>query len=96
MGNKNEELIKRTDVDGTPFTVITTPDGGSFVSLGKYRVSEPFATEKEAIKHVKSKDWNLLLAVIMLMVEDKVKEKVNTEYVAGIISNIKQTNNANN
>lgn len=69
--NKNTELVKRTKVEGTPFTIITTPDGGSVVTLGKYRVSAPMETEEEARLYVMGKDWNLILSVVMLMVEEE-------------------------
>ena len=73
---KPAELMKRTDVQGTPFTVITTEAEGSVVTLGKYRVSPPFEKEQEAIDYVKSKDWNLLLSAIMLIVEEEVKRNL--------------------
>lgn len=69
---ENNELVKRTQVEGTPFVIVTTPDGGSVVTLGKYRVSEPFETELGAIDYVGSKDWNLILSVAMLIAEEEI------------------------
>lgn len=70
--NKNTELVRRTKVEGTPFIIITTPDGGSVVTLGKYRVSEPKETEEEAIQYVQRKEWDLILSVAMLIAEEEI------------------------
>lgn len=63
---KKEELIKRTEVPNSPFVVITTKEG-SFGVLGKYRLTEVYATEKEAIAGTSAMTWNRIIQVMSLV-----------------------------
>lgn len=64
----NTELVKRHNVEGTPFVIITTK-GVSFVTIGKHRVSEPMKTEKEAIRYVEDRGWTLIFSVLEIYVD---------------------------
>ncbi len=66
--NDVEELVKRQDVPDSPFTIVTTEEG-SFLTMGKYRISEP-ADLKEIIKESKKITWNRLIQVMMLVGEN--------------------------
>ena len=76
----NEELIKFTDVENTPFTVISKEDE-HIVMLGKYRVSETFENQEEAIKDAESITWNRItqLITIMLRLDEEVKDLKTNE-----------------
>jgi len=70
---EHHELIKKEPVIGTPFELVTT-DEGTFVALGHYRLSESM-TEDEACRLIVEKDWNFLLSVINVFVNQlKLKE----------------------
>lgn len=69
---KNTELVKRTEVEGTPFTIITTPDGGSVITMGRYRVSEPMESITEAIEYVERKPWKLILSITLAMIQEEI------------------------
>lgn len=74
---ETEELIKRSDVLGTPLTIVTT-NGESFVTLGIYRVSENM-TYEEAVKAVEEKDWNILLNCLTAILDAQEKMKANKQ-----------------
>lgn len=78
---ENQELVKRTEVEGTPFMIITTPDGGSVLTMGKYRISEPMESIEEAQQYAQSKPWTLILCVIMAMVQDEIAQR-DENYIA--------------
>lgn len=69
--NSSEELIQREKIEDTPFTLITM-DGVSFLTLGKFRMSEELeATEENKqilINKVKNKDWTLILDTVAALV----------------------------
>ena len=47
---KSEELVKREDIDKTPFTIISVDKGKTwFGTLGKYRITEEYKS-KTALK----------------------------------------------
>ena len=43
---KNEELVKRTEVENTPF-VLVEQDGNKFLTLGNYRITDVDLTDEE-------------------------------------------------
>lgn len=63
---KNEQMIKRTEIPNSPFVVITT-EHGSFGTLGNYKLTEEFNTEKEAINATQAMTWNRLIQVMSLV-----------------------------
>lgn len=67
MTISNEELIRRHSVLNTPFTIITT-DEGSFITMGRYRLTEAKSFE-ECMEDIDNKDWNLLTSVISIIHE---------------------------
>lgn len=77
----NNELITRKDVNG--LEVIGTPEG-YFASMGKYRVSEVFKTETEAIKDAKRTDMIRVMQIALIVTGEQLKEygfadKLNAE-----------------
>jgi hypothetical protein len=64
----NEELIKRKEIESTPFVVVTI-NGKSFGSMGAYRLTESFDTEEEAENTVTKMTWNSITNVIMCIMD---------------------------
>lgn len=64
--SKNKELITKTEVEGTPFIVVTTKNG-SFATIGRYRLTEEMKSEKECIAEIKKITWNRIIQVVSLM-----------------------------
>ena len=71
---KTEELVKRTDIVDSPFVVVTTEEG-SFVTMGKYRLTEPFESEEEAIINGSEITWNRIIQVLMLINQEMEENK---------------------
>lgn len=63
-----EELIKKHEIEDTPFMVVTTEEG-SFATLGKYRLTPVYPTKQEAIDDVSKVTWNRILQIISLVNE---------------------------
>lgn len=68
------ELIKREPVEGTPFTKVTT-DRGTFIGMGQYRLTE-FLESDQIQDILLTKDWNFLLAVVSVVVENIVNQNL--------------------
>lgn len=65
----NYELVKRTEIKDTPFTVITTQNK-SFGVMGKWRLTEDYHNEENAINEMEKMTWNRIIQVIMLISEE--------------------------
>jgi len=67
---KSKELVKRTQVDETPFTIITdTEKNVSFGVMGKYKITEDYKTEEECRSELKKITWNRLIQIVMLIID---------------------------
>lgn len=85
-GDKNEEaeeLIKRTEVENSPFEIIQVEDR-VFGIMGKYRVTEPYEDTEENLLKVKDElheiTWNRLIQVVAIMLENRNKiDELNKE-----------------
>lgn len=69
-----EELVKRTEVQETPFTIIET-DGQVFGTLGKFRLTEPLeATEENKsiiFDELRTFTWNRVLQLIICVFQEQ-------------------------
>lgn len=68
--NLNYELIKRKEIEGTPFTIVTIEEKENFITVGKYRLSETYKTTEEAEINAKTIDWNKIMQIIGIMIEN--------------------------
>ena len=78
-----EELIKRTEVVNTPFTIIETPEG-KFLAMGKYRLTEPMENMVELLAEANEFNWNRMVQVTMILIQqvmgtNEILEKINKE-----------------
>lgn len=67
--NSNYELMKRKNIENTPFTIITIENNEHFITLGKYRLSEKYETFEEAEQNANTIDWNKIMQIIGIMIE---------------------------
>lgn len=75
----NEELFKVEEVKGTPFQIIKMEDK-YFLAMGKYRLSEPMPTYKEALENAQDSSWHRIMQIINIMInEDKNEQKYKEE-----------------
>lgn len=68
---QNEESESHS-VNKTPFSIVYT-DNKWFTTLGKYRISEPFTTGIEALEDAQRVDWQRMMQVMQLMIEENAK-----------------------
>lgn len=75
-----EELVKRTDIEGTPFTIIET-DGKIFGVMGKYRITEPAESFELVKAELKQITWNRILQMIIIVTQEQesIKELLKEE-----------------
>jgi len=64
-----EELIMKTDIPNSPFTIISLRGGKHFGVLGKYRITEEHNTREEAIKDAEKINWNNITRLISIVTE---------------------------
>lgn len=78
----NGELIKKTDVEGTPFMVVEI-DEQFFGVMGQYRITEIYDNYIECYSELSNFNWNRLVQIVMLMSEqglfDKSLKDINNE-----------------
>jgi hypothetical protein len=72
--SSNEELIKRTEIKGTPFVKVEQ-EGQKFLTLGNYRITDVDMTDEEIEKLTKKQDWLFLTTVIGVIAEQVNKLK---------------------
>lgn len=65
------ELVKRQDIDGTPFTAICVEDQW-FLALGKYRLTPPLDSFEECVDQ-STQTWERTMQVIQIMIENQPK-----------------------
>lgn len=72
--------MKRTEIEDSPFVVVTSEEG-SFVAMGKYRLSEIFEHEETAINEANQITWNRIIQVMMILKqhEDEMNQFKNPE-----------------
>lgn len=66
---KNSELVERIEVKDTPFTIVKV-NGEFFGTMGKYRITEPVEDLEECKKSLEGFNWNRVMQVVMLLVEE--------------------------
>lgn len=62
-GKKNKELVKREQIEGTPFEIITT-NKKHFIGMGSYRMTSEVENKEELIKMIQDKEWSLIIQTI--------------------------------
>jgi hypothetical protein len=65
---QNEELVKRHEIEETPFTIVET-DGYFFATIGQYRITEPKDTLEECRDEVTKFTWNNITNLIITITE---------------------------
>lgn len=67
--NTNSADYEKWEVGNTPFTIVKELDK-YLVVIGKYRVSEDLATKEEAEEDAKRVDWDRMMQVMGIMIEN--------------------------
>lgn len=71
--NNNEstsnELIENEKIEKTPFSAVRV-DNQWFLTMGKYRLTEQLQTKEQVLKDAERSDWDRVLQVIAIMIEE--------------------------
>lgn len=70
-----EELIIKTEMENTPFVIVTT-GGKSFGTLGKYKITEDYHTEEQVEAELNRMTWNRIIQIIMLVHDTLTNNKI--------------------
>lgn len=65
----SEQLVKIDQIEGTPFSLVTVKERGSFIALGRMRLTDSYEREADAIKQVNPNNWEFTVAVIYATVD---------------------------
>lgn len=71
------ELLQQEQIEGTPFTAVRLDDKW-FLTMGKYRLSEPTKTFEEVLEEAKDASWFRIMQLIQIMIEEHEKNKLKT------------------
>lgn len=66
--SENEELVKRHDIEETPFTIVEAA-GGYWGTMGKYRITEKLESKKAVEDAIMPQTWNNLVRIMVLVTE---------------------------
>ena len=75
--NSNSELIERTEIENSPFTIIKTK-GMYFGVMGQYRLTEPNDNKETIEKELKELTWNRIIQVTLLLIESMKEQELST------------------
>lgn len=68
LQDKTEKLLDIQQVEGTPFVTVTT-ENGTFVALGRGRITDNYGTKQEALDQIYPSNWDFMLSVIFAMIK---------------------------
>lgn len=67
--NENEELVKVTPIDETPFGILKAGDKYCLV-LGKYRLTENLGSEEAVREEATNTSWERIMQIASIMVSE--------------------------
>lgn len=80
--NSNSELVEKINIKDTPFTAVRLDDKW-FLTLGKYRLTDPVQTFDEVEAQAYETTWTRIMSIMQIMIdenEEKKKEKIYTNF----------------
>lgn len=69
------QLVEMHNIPETPFTVVKY-ENAWFLTMGKYRLSEPMPTRGMAEEDAKNASWTRLMQVMQIMIENNNNGKI--------------------
>lgn len=90
--DSSRQLVEKIEIENTPFTAIRV-DEKWFITMGKYRLTEPIDNKEEALAAGIDESWWRIMSVIkaMILQHEEDKEKLKEDKLEGIISKAKTT-----
>ena len=72
----SDQIVEQHKVENTPFTIVKV-DTQWFLTMGKYRLTEPTPTREETEAQVHDVTWNRLVQVMMIITEEQINNLNN-------------------
>lgn len=88
--SSNEELVRRVNIDNSPFHAIGLLEGEDrkwFGVMGKYRITEPVTTFDAVENELKNITWDRIVQVITIL---QVTEKEIGQEIKDSLKNIEE------
>lgn len=70
---ETKELIKRFEVENSPFTIIWEENIGWYAVIGNYRMTEARQTKEAIEKEIKVPTWEMIIRVVGIITESIIK-----------------------
>ena len=67
--SKENSSFERTEIEGTPFSIITTPEG-HFLCMGRARLTGTMKEKADIIQHLSTNMWEIVLTVILVALDN--------------------------
>lgn len=67
--NEPTELVEKLKIQDTPFTAVRLDDKW-FLTMGKYRLTEPMKTFDEVNEDAHRADWTRVMQIIQIMIDE--------------------------
>lgn len=72
----SEELIERKQMENTPFWICGNIETGYWLTLGKWRLTEPVKDMDTVEMEVKTNKWNIIVKLIICINNDIKTENI--------------------
>lgn len=72
----SKQLNLNRPIKGTPFTLSGNEEIGYFLSIGKYRITEPTYTPQEAIEKLDTETWEIVSRLCAAYIDFEKRLKV--------------------
>lgn len=72
--DSSKEMVEKIQVPETPFTMVRFEDKW-FLTMGKYRLTEPADTKEEIEAQIENTSWNRIIQIILIIIKDHDEEK---------------------
>lgn len=72
--SESGELIKRKQMENTPFWIIGDDETGYFGTLGKYQITERYPTQEAVQNHIETQTWDIILKCAGIIAEYVINE----------------------
>lgn len=79
--SSSRQLVKKEDVKGTPFHILSVEEDKHIIALGNYKVAEVSGSILNARKEAKRVEWNKLYSVVCISVQQgfEFQKELNKE-----------------
>lgn len=74
---QNEELIHVEQIPNTPFSTVTVEEG-TFIAIGRYRLTDYFETELDAVNFVhQTNNWYLMMSLMhtIILTQNQINQQ---------------------